>query len=87
MPIRLSAHYEIHRMPTDPQQTRQIYRRTGVLQGIGDDYLWIDGVASERWDSIYPESCTGPDTIHPISRLEKSAPYPGNCLGIHLKMP
>ena len=46
MPIRFSAHYEIHRMPTDPQQTRQIYRRTGVLQGIGDDYLWIDGVAS-----------------------------------------
>jgi predicted amidohydrolase YtcJ len=65
MPIRLSAHYEIHRMPTDPQQTRQIYRRTGVLQGIGDDYLWIDGVASERWDSLYPESCTGPDTIAP----------------------
>ena len=65
MPIRFSVHYEIHRMPTDPQQTRQIYRRTGVLQGIGDDYLWIDGVASERWESRYPESCTGPDTVAP----------------------
>ena len=65
MPIRFSAHYEIHRLPTDPQQTRQIYRRTGVLQGIGDDYLWIDGVASERWDSRYPESCTGADTVAP----------------------
>ena len=65
MPIRLAAHYEVHRMPTDPQQTRQLYRRTGVLQGIGNDYLWIDGVASERWDSHYPEACTGPDTQAP----------------------
>ena len=65
MPIRLAAHYEVHRMPTDPQQTRQLYRRTGVLQGLGDDYFWIDGVASERWDSHYPEACTGPDTDAP----------------------
>ena len=78
MPIRLSAHYEIHRMPTDPQQTRQIYRRTGVLQGIGDDYLWIDGVASERWDSFYPESCTGPDTIAPANiKSREVCPVPG----------
>ena len=78
MPIRLSAHYEIHRMPTDPQQTRQIYRRTGVLQGIGDDYLWIDGVASERWDSNYPESCTGPDTIAPPHiKSREVCPVPG----------
>jgi predicted amidohydrolase YtcJ len=78
MPIRLSAHYEIHRMPTDPQQTRQIYRRTGVLQGIGDDYLWIDGVASERWDSLYPESCTGPDTIAPPHiKAREVCPQPG----------
>ena len=78
MPIRLSAHYEIHRMPTDPQQTRQIYRRTGVLQGIGDDYLWIDGVASERWDSLYPESCTGPDTFAPPHiKAREVCPVPG----------
>ncbi len=78
MPIRFAAHYEIHRMPTDPQQTRQIYRRTGVLQGIGDDYLWIDGVASERWDSIYPESCTGPDTIAPANiKAREVCPVPG----------
>jgi len=78
MPIRLSAHYEIHRMPTDPQQTRQIYRRTGVLQGIGDDYLWIDGVASERWDSLYPESCTGPDTVAPPHiKAREVCPKPG----------
>ena len=79
MPIRLSAHYEIHRMPTDPQQTRQIYRRTGVLQGIGNDYFWIDGVASERWDSIYPESCTGPDTqAPPHIKAREVCPKPGD---------
>ncbi len=78
MPIRFAAHYEIHRMPTDPQQTRQIYRRTGVLQGIGDDYLWIDGVASERWDSVYPESCTGADTIAPPHiKAREVCPVPG----------
>ena len=78
MPIRFAAHYEIHRMPTDPQQTRQIYRRTGVLQGIGDDYLWIDGVASERWDSVYPESCTGADTIAPPNiKSREVCPVPG----------
>ncbi len=78
LPIRFAAHYEIHRMPTDPQQTRQIYRRTGVLQGIGDDHLWIDGVASERWDSIYPESCTGPDTIAPPNiKSREVCPVPG----------
>lgn len=65
MPVRLDAHYEVHRMPTEPAQTRQMYRRTGVLQGIGNDYFWIDGVASERWDSIYPESCTAQDTKAP----------------------
>ena len=65
MPIRFSAHYEVHRMPTDPKETRQLYRRTGVLQGIGNDYFWFDGVASERWDSHHPEACTGPDTKAP----------------------
>ncbi|MCH8818834.1 MAG: amidohydrolase family protein [Acidobacteria bacterium] len=79
MPIRLSAHYEVHRMPTEPDQTRQIYRRTGVLQGIGNDYFWIDGVASERWDSIYPESCTGPDTqAPPHIKSREVCPKPGD---------
>ena len=81
MPLRLSAHYEVHRMPTDPQQTRQMYRRTGVLQGIGDDYFWIDGVASERWDSTYPESCTGPDTqAPPHIKAREVCPKPGDLM-------
>ncbi|MBI2823020.1 MAG: amidohydrolase family protein [Acidobacteria bacterium] len=79
MPIRFDAHYEVHRMPTDPQQTRQMYRRTGVLQGIGDDYFWFDGVASERWDSLYPESCTGPDTTAPPHiKAREVCPKPGD---------
>jgi hypothetical protein len=65
-------------MPTDPEQTRQMYRRTGVLQGIGNDYFWIDGVASERWDSLYPESCTGPDTVAPAHiKAREVCPQPG----------
>ena len=79
MPIRLNAHYEVHRMPTDPQQTRQLYRRTGVLQGIGNDYMWIDGVASERWDSHYPEACTGPDTNAPAHmKARETCPHEGD---------
>jgi predicted amidohydrolase YtcJ len=79
MPVRLSAHYEVHRMPIDPQQTRQMYRRTGVLQGIGDDFFRIDGVASERWDSFYPESCTGPDLPAPAHiKARESCPKPGD---------
>ena len=79
MPIRFDAHYSVHRMPTDPQQTRQMYRRTGVLQGIEDDYFWIDGIASERWDSYYPESCTGPDTVAPPHiKARETCPQPGD---------
>ena len=79
MPIRFAAHYEVHRMPTEPDQTRQIYRRTGVLQGIGNDYFWFDGVASERWDSIYPESCTGPDLpAPPHIKAREVCPKPGD---------
>jgi predicted amidohydrolase YtcJ len=79
MPIRFNAHYEVHRMPTDPKETRQLYRRTGVLQGIGDDYFWFDGVASERWDSHHPEACTGPDTKAPAHLKEReTCPKPGD---------
>ncbi|MEE2821567.1 MAG: amidohydrolase family protein [Acidobacteriota bacterium] len=79
MPIRFNAHYEVHRMPTDPQETRQLYRRTGVLQGIGNDYFWFDGVASERWDSHFPESCLGPDTNAPAHlKARETCPQKGD---------
>jgi predicted amidohydrolase YtcJ len=79
MPIRINVHYEVHRMPTDPGDTRQFYHRSGVLQGLGDDYLWIDGVASERWDSHIPEACVGPD--HPAAaniKSRESCPHAGD---------
>ena len=79
MPIRLDVHYEVHRMPTEPKETRQLYRRTGVLQGIGSDYMWYDGVASERWDSHYPETCMGPDTKAPPNlKARETCPHPGD---------
>ena len=79
MPIRLNAHYEVHRMPTDPQQTRQLYRRTGVLNGIGGDYMWFDGVASERWDSHVPEGCIGPDSnAPPHIKARETCPQAGD---------
>jgi predicted amidohydrolase YtcJ len=79
MPIRLDAHYEVHRMPTDPQDTREFYHRSGVLQGLGGDYLWIDGVASERWDSHYPEACVGPDAPAPAAiKARETCPKAGD---------
>jgi predicted amidohydrolase YtcJ len=79
MPIRLDAHYEVHRMPTDPADTRQFYHRSGVLQGLGGDHLWIDGVASERWDSNYPESCLGADAPAPANiKARESCPHEGD---------
>ncbi|MEE2840062.1 MAG: amidohydrolase family protein [Acidobacteriota bacterium] len=79
MPIRFSAHYEVHRMPTDPIQTRQLYRRTGVLQGIGNDYFWFDGVASERWDSHIPEACLGDDIVAPPHiKIRETCPKSGD---------
>ena len=41
--------------------------------------MWIDGVASERWDSHYPEACTGPDTSAPAHLKEReSCPHEGD---------
>lgn len=69
----------MNRMPTEAKETRQFYRRTGVLRGIGGDHLWFDGVASERWDSNYPESCTGPDTnAPPHIKARESCPHAGD---------
>jgi hypothetical protein len=66
-------------MPTDPQETREFYRRSGVLQGLGGDYLWIDGVASERWDSNFPESCLGPDAPAPPQiKSRETCPHAGD---------
>ncbi|MBI2821256.1 MAG: amidohydrolase family protein [Acidobacteria bacterium] len=79
MPIRLAGHYEIARTPSEPRITRNIYAITGVLEGLGNDYFWLDGAGWERWDSGYPESCTGPDTVAPAHiKARELCPKPGD---------
>ncbi|MBI4441763.1 MAG: amidohydrolase family protein [Acidobacteria bacterium] len=78
MPMRFGALYEVHRLPNDPQVTRQMYRLTGNLTGLGNDYLWIHGVASERWDTNFPEWCMGPDLeAPPRIKAREVCPAPG----------
>lgn len=65
MPIRFASLYEVHRNPNNPEYTRKFYKLTGNLTGIGNDYLWIHGVASERWDTSFPMACLGDDVEAP----------------------
>lgn len=65
MPVRFAGLYETHRRPNDPAVTRQFYRTTGILTGLGDEYFWIHGVASEKWDALFPTACLGPDVEAP----------------------
>jgi len=65
MPIRLAAHYEVHRTPGPLDLILNFYRYTPDLSGLGSDLMWITGIASERWDSLFPEVCLGPDTDAP----------------------
>ena len=78
MPIRFAALMEGHRRPRDPDTIRQVYQMTGNLTGVGNDYFWIHGVASELWDSSFPQACLGPDLPAPpeIKRREM-CPGPG----------
>ena len=78
MPLRFAMLYEVHRQPKDPQMTRQFYRMTGNLTGLGNDYLWIHGVASELWDASFPEACLGPDLEAPPKiKAREMCPSPG----------
>ena len=79
MPIRFGALYEVHRKPADPNMTRQFYRMTGNLTNLGNDFLWIHGVASELWDASYPEGCLGPDLeAPPVIKAREMCPAPGD---------
>ena len=79
MPIRLAAHYEVHRMPGPPQALLTLYRRTGLLTDLGSDYMWLTGIASELWDLHGAGACLGPDVEAPpeIKRRERT-PTPGD---------
>ena len=72
-PIRMMMLIEVHRRPNDPQFMRELYRYTGNLTGIGDDMMWMGGVASELWDSSFPQHCFGNDLPAPpeIKKREK----------------
>ena len=77
-PIRFGALYEVHRKPEDPAFVRKFYTYTGNLTGVGDDYLWFHGVASELWDSSFPQSCLGPDLPAPPQiKIRELCPHPG----------
>ena len=65
MPIRFGMLWEIHVEPDDPSVVRRFYTKTGNLTGLGNDYLWMNGVASERWDTSFPMSCLGADAPAP----------------------
>ena len=51
---------------------------TGNLTNVGNDRFWINGVATELWDSSFPQACLGPDVPAPpeIKRREM-CPGPG----------
>ena len=78
MPIRFAALMEVHRRPADPEATRQFYRMTGNLTGMGSEYLWLHGVASEFWDALYPFACLGDDfQAPPKIKSREQCPKPG----------
>ena len=78
MPIRFAVLMEGHRRPRDAKTVRQIYQMTGNLTNVGNDYFWIDGVASELWDSSFPQGCLGPDVPAPLEiKKREMCPKPG----------
>ncbi|MSO20054.1 MAG: hypothetical protein EXQ56_06240 [Acidobacteria bacterium] len=78
MPIRFALLMEGHRRPRDQKTVRQAYQMTGNLTNLGNDYLWINGVASELWDSSFPQGCLGPDMPAPaVIKRREMCPAPG----------
>ena len=78
MPIRFAALMEGHRRPRDQETVRQTYLMTGNLTNVGNDYFWIGGVATELWDSSFPQGCLGPDVPAPAAiKRREMCPQPG----------
>ena len=62
-----------------PTPSNDKQQRYGIHIWIGQGKKRIDGVASERWDSNYPESCTGPDVPAPAHiKSREVCPKPGD---------
>jgi len=78
MPIRYAVLLEGHRRPRDQKTVRQAYQMTGNLTDVGNDYFWINGVASELWDSSFPQGCLGADVpAPPAIKRREMCPEPG----------
>ena len=78
MPVRFAVLMEGHRRPRDQKTVRQTYQLTGNLTNLGNDYMWINGVASELWDSSFPQGCLGPDIPAPAAiKRREMCPAPG----------
>ena|SRR5579885_2279419 len=77
-PLRFMILMETHRRPAQPDLIRQLYSMTGDLTGLGDDMMWMGGVASELWDSSFPQGCLGPDLPAPQEiKIREKCPQPG----------
>ncbi|OFW40283.1 MAG: hypothetical protein A3J28_07585 [Acidobacteria bacterium RIFCSPLOWO2_12_FULL_60_22] len=78
MPIRYAVLLEGHRRPRDQKTVRQAYQMTGNLTDVGNDMFWINGVASELWDSSFPQGCLGADVpAPPAIKKREMCPEPG----------
>ncbi|MBI4443141.1 MAG: amidohydrolase family protein [Acidobacteria bacterium] len=65
MPIRFGVWMEPMRSPTHPYTAAHFYELMGSFAPAGDNYYWIMGMGSERWDTLFPEQCMGPDLEAP----------------------
>lgn len=70
-PVRFGLQLEPHRFPMSTEMAAKIYEYIGSIwdlgpeSGSGGSRLWINGVAGERWDSLFPGACLGPDVDAP----------------------
>jgi len=77
-PLRFMILIETHRRPAQPELIRQLYSMTGDLTGLGNDMMWMGGVASELWDSSFPQVCLGNDLPAPPEiKIREKCPKPG----------
>lgn len=75
-PVRFEMLVEHWRgIPMDQDEAANLFSRVPPMwdKGPSDEspFLWIGGVASERWDSMFPAGCLGPDVDAPPEIRER----------------
>ena len=70
-PVRFMILIETHRKPGLPELIRQLYTMTGDLTGLGNDMMWMGGVASGAGIRSFRNSGLGVDPS--ALRTSKSA--------------